>query len=96
MAVPLFFKKQGSMVTAGEGVNVHQKAVRALVSWAATPSECERDAGMEGSAITQQVSVHAQPELKLPTKGEKDLNWSSTDAVHRYSFIEAVCGEGRG
>ena len=88
LVVPLFFKKQSSMVTAGEGVTVHPKAVCAVVSWAATLSDCERDAGMEGSAVTVQVLVHVQPELTLPTKSKKGLNWTPTDAVHPYWFIK--------
>ena len=64
------------MVTAGDGVTVHPEAARAAVSWAATLSDHERDAGIEGSTIAQQVSVHVQPELKLPTKGEKGLDWT--------------------
>ena len=57
LVVPLFFKKQSSMVTAGEGVTVHPKAVCAVVSWAATLSEVEREAGMEGSAGSVQCSL---------------------------------------
>ena len=39
LVVPLFFKKQSSMVTAGEGQTVHPQAVCAVVYWAAPPSE---------------------------------------------------------
>ena len=76
------------MVTAGEGVTVHPKAVCAVVSWAATLSDAERDAGMEGSSGSVHVSVHVQPELKLPTKGDDGLDWTPTDAVHPYWFIK--------
>ena len=41
---------------------------------------------MEGSAV--QVPVHVQPELKLPIKGEKGLDWTPTDAVHPYWLIK--------
>ena len=88
LVVPLFFKKQSSMVTAGEGVTVHPKAVCAVVSWAAPLSDAEKDAGMEGSSGSVQVSVHVQPELKLPAKGDNGLDWTTTDAVHPYWFIK--------
>ena len=80
LVVPLFFKKQSSMVIAGEGATVHPKAVCAVVSWATTLSDCERDVGMEGSAV--QVPVYVQLELKLPTRGEKGLHWTQSDAVY--------------
>ena len=51
---------------------------------------------MEGAAISgianrapaRQVPVHAQPERKLLTKGEKGLDWTLSDAVHPYWFIK--------
>ena len=87
------FKKQSSMVTAGEGLTVHPKAVCAVVSWTAPFSEPEREAAMKagmGVAISanRSESVHVQPELKLPTKGEKGLDWTPSDAVHPYWFIK--------
>ena len=60
LVVPLFFKKQSSMVTAGEGVTVHPKAVCARVSWTALRRlAC-------GGAISENrtEAVHVQPELK--------------------------------
>ena len=91
----MFFKKQSSMVSAGDGVTVHPKAVCAVVSWAAPFSEPEREAAMKagmGVAISanRSESVHVQPELKLPTKGEKGLDWTSWDVVHPYSFIKRI------
>ena len=71
LVVPLFFKKQSSMVIAGEDATVHPKAVCAVVSWAATLSDHERDAGVEVSAGSVQVPVHAQPELKLSAMGRR-------------------------
>ena len=88
LVVPLFFKKQSSMVSAGNGVAVHPKAVCAVVSWAVTLSESDREAGMEGGASQRSESVHVQPELKLPTKGEKGLDWTVSDAVHPFWFIK--------
>ena len=76
LVVPLFFKKQSSTATAGEGVTVHPKAVCAVVSWAVPLSESARDAGMEGGASQRIESVHVQPELKLPSKGEKGFDWT--------------------
>ena len=34
------------------------------------------------------VPVHVQLELKLPTKGAKDLEWMQSDAVHPFWFIQ--------
>lgn len=87
LVVPLFFKKQNSMFTADDGVTAHPKAVCATVSWAVTPTVEEKDAGIEGEGV-KRVAVHVQPELKLPTKGDKDLDWTSSDAVHPYWFIK--------
>ena len=88
LVVPLLFKHQSSMVTVGEGVNVHPKAVCAVVSWAVTPSDADREAGREGESENRTVPVHVQPELKLPTKGEKGWDWTLSDAVHPYWFIK--------
>ena len=88
LVVPLFSKKQSSMVTVGEGVNVHPKAVCAAVSLAVTPSDADREADSEGKSENRIVPVHVQPELKLPTKGEKGWDWTLSDVVHPYWFIK--------
>ena len=68
----MIFKKHSSMVMAGDGASVHPKAVRAVVPWAVAPTESEREAGVEGSE-SMEVSVHVQPELKLPTRGDNGV-----------------------
>ena len=35
-----------------------------------------------------QVRMRVQPELKLPTKGAKGLEWAQSDAVHPFWFIQ--------
>ena len=76
------------MVTVGEGVNVHPKAVCAVVSWADTLSRVLAESSMNGVSENRTVAVHVQPELKLPTKGEKGWDWTLSDAVHPYWFIK--------
>ncbi|MDA8583548.1 hypothetical protein N9L68_04925 [bacterium] len=89
LVVPSFVNKPSSMVTAGDGVTVHAKAVCAVVvSWAVTLSESDRGAGMEGGASQRSESVHVQLELKLPTKGNEGLGWAVPDAAHPYWFIK--------
>ena len=43
-----------------------------------------------GAAISanRSESVYVQPEQKWLTKGEKGLDWTSSDAVHPYWFIK--------
>ena len=85
LVIPLFFKKQSSVVTGCDGTPVHPKAVCAKVSWLATPTACEKDAGLE--CENTEVMVHVQPELKLPMKGDKGLEWAPSDNVHPFWFI---------
>ena len=73
LVVPLLLKQQSSIVTAGDGVTVFPKAVCAVVSWAVTFGESEKNADMEGDDASPQAPVHVQPELRLPTKGDKCL-----------------------
>ena len=42
---------------------------------------------MEGASDVS-ISVHVQPELKVPTKGQKGLDWSQSDVVHPCWFIK--------
>ena len=44
--------------------------------------------GLGFISANRSESVHVQPELKLPTKGEKGLDWTSSDAAHPYWFIK--------
>ena len=86
LVIPLFFKKQSSVVTGGDGSQLNHKAVSAKVSWTKAPTVCEQAAGLEPEEI--EVTVHVQPELKLPTKGDKGWQWSPSDSVHPFWFIK--------
>ena len=76
------------MVMEEEGLTLHPKAVTATVSWTVAVSEAEQIAGIEGIDKELEIRVSVQPELKLPTKGPKGLEWAQSDSVHPYWFIK--------
>ena len=86
LVIPLFFKKQSSVVTGGDGSLLNHKAVSAKVSWTKAPTADQQAAGLEAEETA--VTVHVQPELKLPTKGDQGLQWSPSDSVHPFWFIK--------
>ena len=92
LVIPLFFKKQSSVVTVGDGTPIHPKAVCAKVSWTAAPTVCEKEAGLE--CANTDVKVYVQPELKLPMKGDKGLEWAPSDNVHPFWFIRRTEKDG--
>ena len=87
LVVPLFLKKQSSVVTEDEGATIHPKAVGVVVTWwtsAIAVVNLEDEAGSKDVDVRLKV----QPELKLPTKGAKGLEWTQSDAVHPFWFIQ--------
>ena len=86
LRVPLWFKKETSMVMEGAGVTVHPKAVCAEVSWDRAVTPEEKEAGVE-SGETVVVRVHVQPELKLPRDGDAGFVWNPSDSVHPFWFM---------
>ena len=89
LVIPLFFKRQSSVVVKGEaGATVHPRAVCAMVSWTMDPTVEEIEAGVEGKGECI-VSVHVQPELKLPNQTDKgDYEWAQSNALHPFWFIK--------
>ena len=105
LVVPLFFKKQNSVVTEEGGGTIHPKAVDVQVIWPeevdVKAAELRGDGGDKSTtppakppqqtAIAEthvQVRLKVQPELKLPTSGAKGLDWTQSDAVHPFWFIQ--------
>ena len=83
----MFVKKQSSVVTEDEGATIHPKAVGVVVTWwrsAIAVVNLEDEAGSKDVDVRLKV----QPELKLPTKGAKGLEWTQSDAVHPFWFIQ--------
>ena len=86
LKVPLWFKKDASMVMEGAGVTIHPKAVCAEVSWVRPMTPEEAEAGVErGDDVV--VRVHVQPELKLPKEGDAGFVWDLKDSVHPFWFM---------
>ena len=69
LVVPLFFRKQSSMVMENEAVIANSKAVKILAAWALAPSQQEVDCVMEDNSV--ETHVHVLPELKLPKANAK-------------------------
>ena len=86
LKVPLWFKKDASMVMEGAGVTIHPKAVWAEVSWVRHITPEETAAGVE-SGEDVVVRVHVQPELKLPKEGDAGFVWDLKDSVHPFWFM---------
>jgi hypothetical protein len=85
LVVPLFLKKQSSVVT--EGATIHPKAVCVVVSWSESATAVVNvEDGAGSSDVEVRLNVH--PELKLPTNGAKGLEWAQSDAVHPFWFIQ--------
>ncbi len=87
LVVPLFVKKPNSVVTEDEGASLHPKAVAAEVSWTETVSAVV-DVENQPASGDMDVRLRVQPELKLPTNGAKGLEWTQSDAVHPFWFIQ--------
>ena len=87
LVVPLFLKKPSSVVTEDEGGTLHPKAVAAVVSWSES-ANAVANAEEEVCSSDVEVRLRVQPELKLPTKGAKGLDWTQSDAVHPFWFIQ--------
>ena len=59
-----------------------------MVSWTMDPTVEEIEAGVEGKGECI-VSVHVQPELKLPNQTDKgDYEWAQSNALHPFWFIK--------
>ena len=86
LKVPLWFKRDASMVMDGPGVTVHPKAVVAEVSWVRPITPELAEAGVE-SADAVTVKVHVQPEIKLPKESDAGFVWDPKDSVHPFWFI---------
>ena len=94
LKVPLWFKKEASMVMEGSAATKHPKAVVAEVSWVLPVTPAEEEAGVEvGHTVTKKI--HVQPELKLPRFAQEDFLWTPTDSVHPFWFIKRD-DEGKG
>ncbi|CAK0895420.1 unnamed protein product, partial [Prorocentrum cordatum] len=87
LKVPLWFKKDASMVMEGPGVFIHPKAACAEVSWVKTITEAEEEVGVEsGEEVV--VRIHVQPELRLPKEGGAGFVWDPRGSVHPFWFIK--------
>ena len=91
----MFLKKPSSVVTEDEGGTLHPKAVAAVVSWSESANavidvdeETSPGDGETHGDVESQVRMRVQPELKLPTIGAKGLEWTQSDAVHPFWFIQ--------
>ena len=91
LAVPLYFKKQSSLVIPSDpgAATVHPRAACVTVSWTRAPSEAEMEAGVEGEGGIS-VAVRVQPELKLPNKNKKGdgYEWVPSVSLHPFWFIK--------
>jgi len=87
LVVPLCLKKPSSVVMEDEGTTLHPKAVAAVVCWSEsrTPGV---DVPKDADSGDVDVRLRVQPELKLPTSGAKGLEWTQSDAVHPFWFIQ--------
>ena len=86
LKVPLWFKKDTSMVMEGSSTTIHPKAVCSEVSWVKALTPLEKDAGVEcGEQVV--ARIHVQPELKLPKEGDAGFVWDPRDAVHPFWFM---------
>ena len=81
LVVPLFVKKQNSVVTEDVGATIHPKAVSVVAKWS-------ENADNEAGSRDVEVTLKVQPELKFPTNGAKGLEWTQSDAVHPFWFIQ--------
>jgi hypothetical protein len=81
LVVPLFVRKQNSVVTEDVGATIHPKAVSVVAKWS-------ENADNEAGSRDVEVTLKVQPELKFPTNGAKGLEWTQSDAVHAFWFIQ--------
>ena len=81
----MFVKKQNFVVAEGEGATVHPKAVDVEVTWS-EPAIAAGSADADSDSVA--VSLKVQPELKFPVNGAKGLQWTQSDAVHPFWFIQ--------
>jgi len=87
LKVPLWFKKDTSMVMEGPGVVIHPKAACAEVSWVKAVTPVEKEAGVEsGEEVV--VRMHVQPEIKLPKDGDAGFVWDPRDSVHPFWLMK--------
>ena len=87
LVIPLFFKKQSSVVTEDEGATIHPKAVDVVVTWSGSAT-ATADGEHEADSSDVEVRLKVQPELKLPANGANGLKWTQSDAVHPFWFIQ--------
>ena len=87
LVVPLFFKKQSSVVTEDEGATIHPKKVGVVVSWSESATAVGKSED-EVDSRDVEVRLHVQPELKFPMNGAKGLEWTHSDTVHPFWFIQ--------
>ena len=83
----MFVKKHSSVVTEANHHTMHPKAVCVVAKWsesAAAVVDLEEEAG----SSDVEVRLHVNPELKVPTKGSKGLEWTLSDACHPFWFIQ--------
>ena len=91
LVIPLFFRKPHSMVMENEPGVRHPRGVTCTVTWATSPSDDERDRGLEG--IEVKMNVFIQPEFKLPKAKSLGLEWTKTEEVHPFWWIKRSCKE---
>ena len=87
LVIPLFFKKQSSVVTEDEGATIHPKAVGVVVTWSGSVT-ATADGENEAGSSDVEVRLKVQPELKLPANGANGLKWTQSDVVHLFWFIQ--------
>lgn len=88
LIIRMFFRKYNSIVVEGEWGADNAKAIAVDVEWTeANISERLAETGVE-AALLRQVILFVKEEMRLPSSGDCEDDWSGNEHLHPFWFVK--------